>query len=648
MRHSVQGVQPVSTDYGGTTRRDAGDTDVGDPTDAAPGSVGRATLFASLIAGVISGGIVFLAGRLFMRYLGAAVGNGSPRLGFGAWVAMSFVFGIVFGGVATNQAKRGNSTTGYGLVYGIVLAVFLGLLVIPAAVTEVTQWEFPLEHVGVSPLAGFAIYGLVLGSLFWKIINHRPLRPLFIVGRTQSTVIASLVAGVVAGGVMAVVAPHHLVYFAIIAGGGGSVPVGFAIFIAFAVLLGAGFAIYPARRVERQDLPGQSGLKLGAVYGLVLLVLGGAVIIPQFFGAATQFEPPRPRAGMLAAYLLFGVVHGIAYGVIEGPAGATPAFIRGRGVPVLGGSLLGGAVGALFIYLVKPQPIYFLGLSYLGVRPDWQLGVVVWFALVFLLGLAFVPLAARAVEYRISVSRGLIVGTVYGAVLTALVGAFLVPFLVNGRGFPIDAPNTQPTIFAYLLFGVVFGTVYAGLRKSRLAREEVPTSPAIGTKGQRAVVFGSLFGGVVSGLVAYHMVGPVTILFMGSLVGRAGSVGVGFAVWLGLSLLLGMVFAVAVGPRLDDYTRSIDDFAEREADVDETLGRYLENAPITTTATMAGFVYGVIVAVAVGAIAIPIAVNTITGPSLGMPVPVLQPYFLLAFVVYGVIMGMGYGVVKEF
>ncbi len=638
----------MSTEFGGPTREDRGDAGTGTPVADETGSAGRAILLASLVAGVVSGGLVYLAGRLFLRYLGAAVGNGSPRLGFGAWVAMSVVLGIVFGVIAAGQAKRGNSTTAYGFVYGIVLAVFAGLLAIPAVVTEVTRWEFPLAHVGVTPLVGFALYGAVLGSLFWKLVNRRPLRPLFLVGRTRSTLVASLVAGIVAGVVLVAAAPHHLVYFALVVGGGASVPVGFLVFLAVSVLLGAGFAVYPARRVERQDLPGQSGFKLGAAYGLVLLVLGGAVVIPQFLGAATAFDPPRPRAGMLAAYLLFGVVLGISYATLEGAAGAAPSFVRGRGVPVLGAGLVGAAAGALFVFLVTPSPIYFLGLSYLGVSPSWQLGLVIWAALAVLMGLAFVPLAARAVEYRIGLGRGLVVGGIYGAVLTGLVGAVAVPLLVRSRGFPIDAPSTEPTIFAYLVFGVVFGGVYATLRKRRLAREEMPTSPAVGTRGQRAVVFGSLFGGVASGLIAYHMVGPVTILFMGSLVGSAGSVGVGWTVWLGLSLLLGMVFAVAVGPRLDDYTSSIDDFAEREQDVDETLGRYLDSAPITTTATMAGFVYGVIVAVAVGAIAIPIAVNTITGPGLGMPVPVLQPYFLLAFVVYGAVMGLGYGVVREF
>jgi len=638
----------MSTEFGGPTREDRADTGVGDTATSESASVGRATLIASLIAAVLSGGVVYLAGTLFLRYLGAAVGNGSPRLGYVAWVGMTVVFGLVFCALAAGQVKRGNSTTGYGFVYGIVLAVFAGLLAIPAMVTEITQWEFPLAHVGITPLAGFAIYGLVLGSLYWKLVNGRPLRPLFLVGRTTSTALASLVAGLVAGAVLVTAAPHHLVYFAIIVGAGGSVPTGYAVFALVSVVFGAGFAIYPARRVERQDLPGQSGFKLGAAYGLVLLVLGGAVIIPQFLGAATAFDPPRPRTGMLLAYLLFGIVMGVSYGVLEGSPGATPTFIRGRGVPVLGGSLLGGAAGVLFVFLVKPQPIYFLALSYLGVRPSWQLGVVVWFGIALLLGLAFVPLAARAVEYRIGLGRGLVVGTVYGAVLTGLLGTFLVPLLVLSRGFPIDTPNTQPTVFIYLVFGVVFGGVYTALRKGRLAREEMPTSPAVGTKPQRAVVFGSLFGGAVSALVAYHMVSHVAILFMGSLVGRAGSVGTGFAVWLGLSLLLGTLFAVAVGPRLEEYTRTVDEFAEREADVEEALGPYLESAPVTTTATMAGFVYGVVVAVAVGAIAIPIAVNTVTGPSLGMPVPVLQPYFLIAFVVYGVIMGMGYGVVREF
>jgi hypothetical protein len=434
------------------------------------------------------------------------------------------------------------------------------------------------------------------------------------------------------------------VYFALLVDAGGSVPVGAAVFVAVAVLLGSGFASLPARRVERDDAG--SGLKLGVIYGGVLAVVGGAVVISRLLGAATAYAPAPPTGGVLGGYLLFGAALGVGYAAAEGDGEALPTFIRGRAVPVVGGTLVGGGAAAAYIFLAKPQPHYFLGLSYLGVRPSWRLGVGVWLVLALLLGVAFVPFGARAVEARIGVGRGAVVGATYGAVLAGALGVFVVPALIRARGYPIDVPSTQPTVLAYVVFGLVFGGVYAVLRRGRLARERLPTSPAVGTTGQRAVVFGSLFGGAAGGLVAHHTVGEVAMLFMGALVGSPGSVGTGWAVWLGLSVLLGTVFAVAVGPRLGDYSRSVDEFADHEADLERTVGGSLEAAPVTTTATMAGFVYGVAVAAAVGAIGIPLAVNTVS--TYGMLVPTLQPYFLLAFVVYGLTMGLSYGVIREF
>ena len=612
--------------------------------EADAGPVGRATLLASLVAGVASGGVVYGLQRLYLRYLGAAVANGAPTYGLAAWVGMTVVLGVVFAAVARSRARAGRSTTGYGLAYGIVLAVFVGLLAVPVAVTASTQWEFPYTQVGVGALAGFALYGLVLGSVFGKRVNRRPLRPTFIIGRTRSTVLASLVAGVVAAGVLAAAAPYHLVYFALLVDAGGSVPVGAAVFVAVAVLLGSGFASLPARRVERDDAG--SGLKLGVIYGGVLAVVGGAVVISRLLGAATAYAPAPPTGGVLGGYLLFGAALGVGYAAAEGDGEALPTFIRGRAVPVVGGTLVGGGAAAAYVFLAKPQPHYFLGLSYLGVRPSWRLGVGVWFVLALLLGVAFVPFGARAVEARIGVGRGAVVGATYGAVLAGALGVFVVPGLIRARGYPIDVPSTQPTVLAYVVFGLVFGGVYALFRRGRLARERLPTSPAVGTTGQRAVVFGSLFGGAAGGLVAHHTVGEVAMLFMGALVGSPGSVGTGWAVWLGLSVLLGTVFAVTVGPRLDDYSRSVDEFADHEADVERAVGGSLEAAPVTTTAAMAGFVYGVAVAAAVGAIGIPLAVNTVS--TYGMLVPTLQPYFLLAFVVYGLVMGLSYGVVREF
>ena len=129
---------------------------VEEPTDegAGQGSVLRAAVLASLVAAVVSGVFVYGLQRLYMRYLGAAIGNGSPTLGLVGWVVMTVVFGVVFAGLAGNHAESGNTTTGYGLVYGIVLAVFVGLLAVPAAIEATTQWPFPYTRVSVSTLVG--------------------------------------------------------------------------------------------------------------------------------------------------------------------------------------------------------------------------------------------------------------------------------------------------------------------------------------------------------------------------------------------------------------------------------------------------------------------------------------------------------------
>jgi hypothetical protein len=256
------------------------------------------------------------------------------------------------------------------------------------------------------------------------------------------------------------------------------------------------------------------------------------------------------------------------------------------------------------------------------------------------MGLLFVPLGARTVETDVGVVRGVGVGVVYGVILAGVLGALVVPSAIG-----IQVPYTNPPLASYVVFGVLFGGVYGVLRKRTLAGEERPTSTAIGTRGQRAVVFGSLFGGSVGGLVVYHMVGKGAMRFFSSLVGY-GSVMIGWAVWLVLCLVLGTAFAVAVGPRLSRYARSLDEFADRDADVDALFGDFFDGAPVTSAATVSGFAYGLLLAVVVGAVAFPMAVNAMT--PWGLVVPTAQPYFLLAFVVYGLVMGLGYGIVREF
>lgn len=605
----------------------------------------KGALLAPVVGGALSGALVYVGQPLYLRYLSTVPGYGTATTGFGIWMGLAVLFGLLFAAIARGHVARGNGTTGYGLVYGIVLAVFVGLLGIPAIVTASTRWSLDFGSVGGATLLAFLVYGLVLGSLFGKTANRRPLRPTFLVGRARSTVVAALLAGAISGGILYTAAPVYLGFFlAGSVGSPGSLNVGFAVWLALSVLLGVGFAAFPARRVERPELTRQSGLLVGGLYGAFVAAPLAMFVMPSVIGSATNFSPPTPFVKLpVVSYVLFGVLHGVVYDGIEGTGRITPKFLHGRGLPVLGSVLVGGAAGAAVVY--STSPVYFRILGNVVGVPTLTTGLGVWFGLLFVAGLLFVPLAARTVETNVGLPRGLGVGVIFGGILTAVVGAVLVPSLTN-----LALPHTRPPVAGYFVFGTVFGAVYGVLRRRTLAGEDAPTSTAVGTRGQRAIVFGSLFGGSVGGLVIHHSVGqgPVAMRFFGALVGYGGSAAVGWAVWLGLCLLLGLVFAVAVGPRLDGYTRSLDEFTEQDADLEATFGGFLDGAPITTTATVAGFGYGVVVAVAIGAITFPIAVNAITGPNIGLASPVLQQYFLLGFVVYGVVMGMGYGVMKEF
>lgn len=608
----------------------------------------RATVFAPLLAGGISGAIIAGVQPVYLRFVASLGGYGTLAPGFGVWMGLTFALGVIFAVVAGGHATRGNGTTGYGFAYGVVLAVFVGLLAIPAAVTASTIYELGFEHVSAGTLGAFVVYGLVLGSTFGKMINRRPLRPAFLVGRGRTTVGSSVIAGAVSGGLLLSAAPLYLQQLAGLVGSPGSPNTGFGIWLGLAILLGCGFAAFPARRIERPDTPGYTGIKVGTLYGILTAVVVGMFVLPPVIASSTPFAPDTPFVDpiVIGAYTAFGLVLGVTYGAVAGSSRVTPTFLQGRGIPVLGGTVVGGAAGAVVANSQTTGGVYFITLGTIVNTPSLEAGLAVWFGLSLLLGLFFIPLAARAVETRVGVPRGLGVGLVYGAILTGVVGVFLVPAIVRAGNIGLALPHTESVVAGYFIFGTVFGATYGHLRKKSLIDEDVPTSTAIGTPGQRAIVFGSLFGGAVGGLVVHHMVGPVAMRFLGALVGRGGSMQVGWGVWLGLSLIFGMTFAVAVGPRLSRYATSMDEVAERDADLDAILGDFLDRAPVTTTATIAGFVYGIVLAIAVGAIGIPLAVNTMT--EFGMFVPELEPFYLLAFVVYGLVMGLGYGVVKEF
>ncbi len=604
----------------------------------------QGAILGPLIGGGVAGALIYAQQPVYLTYLSTILGYGSATVGFAIWMILAYIFGFIFAVLAYGQATRGNGTTGYGFVYGVVLAVFVGLIGLPAIVTATSQWNLGFADVTGLTLIAFVLYGLIHGSIFGKTVNNRPLRPLFLVGRSRATVLAALLAGLISSVIIYQTWPVYFLFLAPIAGG-GSYAGGLAVWLTIAVLLGMGFATFPARRIERRDLTGQTGIKLGTLYGLLIALPIGMFIVPEIVNAQSDLLLANPflNGGVLTAFVLFGLFHGVTYGGIKGSGHILPRFLHGRIESLLGGVLAGGALGAIIIYATTPANIYFLVLGSIIGIPTLTGGIAVWLVLTLILGILFIPLAANIIEYRVGPVRGAGVGIVWGSLLTAIIGMAAVPAMTQ-----LSVPHLNPPIAGYFVYGLIFSTVYGAIRSRTLAEEDAPTSTTIGTAGQRAIVFGSLFGGAAGGLIVHHTIGaqPVAMLYMGALVGYPGNIAIGWVVWLALTLILGVLFAGIIGPRLDEYTRSIREYAERDQDIDAIVGDLFDRAPTTATAGLAGFIYGLILAVTVGAIAIPLAVNTTTAYSLAMPI--FQPYFLLAFIIYGTITGIGYGVMKEF
>lgn len=605
----------------------------------------RALVVAPLLAGAISGAVLYAGRPVYLLYLGDVVGTTTYEAGFAVWMVLSVLLGFLFAATGGRPAEYGGNTAAYGLVYGLVGAVFLGVLALPYVIATTSQHEFTVPHANPVELVAFVVYGVVLGSAYGSVRNHRPIRPDFLVGRTRATVFSAVVAGGAVGGLLFAYAGFYLLLLAEVAGSPGDRGVGLVVWLALSLLFGLVFATLPAMRIDRVEDAYRAGLRLGLAYGVLLAGVGmfgvQAVLASTLpYGIAV----PNTNGVVVGAYSLVGLLIGVVYGITRQSGGLLAVVAGPRGTPTLAGAAAGGAVGAIVVYAASS--VYFTVLGGIVGTPALGAGLGVWFALVLLLGALFGPLCGRLVEVDPDPLRGLVVGLGYGVALAALVGAFGVPAVVNATTeYALQSPHLAAPLAGYVLFGAVLGAVFAHLSSPSVETASAGSPLAIGSEAQRATLFGSLFGGFAGGLVIHHAFGPVGIRYVGSIVGQLSNAGA-WLVWLGLSLILGGVFSFSIDHRLEAYGAGLEDLAERNPDVAALLGPAIDGAPVTSAATAAGLAYGVVVAFVVGSVAIPIVVNTTT--QFRMPVPTFEVLFLVGFVVYGLLLGLGYGVVREF
>jgi len=127
----------------------------------------------------------------------------------------------------------------------------------------------------------------------------------------------------------------------------------------------------------------------------------------------------------------------------------------------------------------------------------------------------------------------------------------------------------------------------------------------------------------------------------------AGSIAKSWALWLGLALLLGVGFARLVSRSLPAYADDVSRSVERYPDLEAVFGPALDRAPLTTTATGIGLVYGVVASVVVGMLLLPMTVSWFV-PVYQVPVPSVDLGVFLGYTAYGLFLGAGYGVMVEF
>lgn len=471
-------------------------------------------------------------------------------------------------------------------------------------------------------------------------------------GARVAGVAGGVLGGFAGGGLLSVLAPGNLLALGAVVGR-PTVGASLAVVVALGAVLGLLFGDLLGRLYVDRVALADTAPTAGFLLGLVAAVALGLFAVPELVNAR-----------VFLAWVVYGVVLGVGHravflllpvpdhrpttqtetetGTGTGTRVTTSATTFGGGevTATAVGSVAGGLVGGGLLYVLAPAHLALLGALAGRDWPGGGFGVFLGVAVLF--GVLFAVTGARVVGLRAGYARRLAgVGLAYGLVLAVAVGALAVPYLaVEFSPYRPRVPVTNlRVLLGYTAYGLVLGGGYGATVESVVPRLD------LGLRW-RAAGFGALFGAFLGGLVVHHLAGPVQLRFVGSIVGLGATVAGGWLAWTLLCLLLGGAFARAMGGGLARYADSLAALGSRRAMLWSLLGPLLNRAAVTTTAALLGLGYGIAAAVVVGALLVPLLVATVTPFNVGS-FPSLDPFVLLGYVVYGLALGVGYGVEVE-
>ncbi|MDP9497825.1 MAG: DUF1440 domain-containing protein [Actinomycetota bacterium] len=117
------------------------------------------------IAGGLAGGVVFGLMMQMMGMMGMVamlVGSESVAVGWALHLAISALFGAVYGGLVAPRVTAWGSGLLAGLVYGAALWVIGPLLLMPA---KMGMPLFNVDAMALQSLYGHLVFGVVLGAV---------------------------------------------------------------------------------------------------------------------------------------------------------------------------------------------------------------------------------------------------------------------------------------------------------------------------------------------------------------------------------------------------------------------------------------------------------------------------------------------------
>ncbi|SDF58564.1 DUF6114 domain-containing protein [Halorientalis regularis] len=352
--------------------------------------------------------------------------------------------------------------------------------------------------------------------------------------------------------------------------------------------------------------------------------------------------PPLADFSVIFAYLLYGQLMGTVYGVLLEAHWFKPGRTADEQNAALVGAVGGGIAGVAVLSLLGGDPALTEIAGLVGSQSP-RFGAALFVAAGLVFGLLFAAVLSRTINdftntvimfsRRSTATQKLLVPLLTRGALTVTAGSMGMVYgtALGVAVIALGAVGVGPNLglaglVALVVYGQVLGNGYG------LMMEKVDASTFVPGEAVRAGVVASLGAGLLSGVFVALAIGLDLFAGLASTLGATG-ISTGFGIWMAMSVALGLAFVAYVSRTINDFTNTVIMFSRRSTLTQKLLVPLLTRAALAVTAGSMGLGFGLLVGVA------------FYGGSLLGVLPTTGPLIVVAFVLYGQLLGTGYGLI---